>query len=81
MGQERIALLGHLKDEELQAGQLRTRLEGLRDSIRSLTDRYTPVEHLPGAALADQAVQFAATQEVYKDKLVTIAAIKRDLGQ
>jgi hypothetical protein len=81
MSSERLQLLGRLEEQALKAKQTKLKLAGLVHSLRQLLDSYAPVEVLEGEVIAQQAVELAATQALYREMLDTIAAIKRDLGQ
>lgn len=80
MNDERLRALGRLEEKRIEAGRLRNKLLELRDSVRRYFDAYEPVESIKAPLGVQSAVEFAATQEVYKDLLDDIAAIKRDWG-
>jgi hypothetical protein len=81
MSSERLQLLGRLEEQTLKARKTKLKLAGLVHSLRQLLDGYAPVEILEGEVIAQQAVELAATQALYREMLELIAAIKRDLGQ
>ena len=81
MSEERLRLMGRLEGEKLKAEELRLKISGLVRSIRSLLDSYAPIELLECRMAAQQAMELAVHQEVYRETVERIAAIKRDLGQ
>ena len=80
MATERIILMGKLEERKLAAMQLRLRMTGMRDSIRLKLDKYEALERLDLAVATAEMLELAAQQEIYRELLDEIAALKRDLG-
>lgn len=72
---------GRLAESELQAAELKLKLDSLRDSVRSELDEFEPVENLKAARAAGDAMELAEKQIQYKELLSQIAAIKKVLGR
>lgn len=77
---ERLKHMGRLKERQIQAKEIKSRLDGLRDGIRDVWDPFEEHENLKAEQGAAQAVEYAALQAQYKEVLAEIAAIKKALG-
>ncbi len=81
MAGERVIMMGHLAERQLDAERLRLKICGLRDSMRIMLDSYIPCETIKADIIAQQAVELAAAIEVYREVLEIVAAIRADLGR
>lgn len=72
---------GRLRQKELEARQVKLRMEGLVSSIRDLLDPFEEIEALRADVAAGQAVELASLQATYKGLLGEMAAIKKALGR
>jgi predicted PhzF superfamily epimerase YddE/YHI9 len=73
--------MGKLAELEELAGQLKLKIEGLRDAIRMHLPQFEPVEDINLEAAVAQAIEARAAQIDYKEALEMIKAIKKALGR
>lgn len=77
---ERLKFQGRLAEKELEAKELKLRIEGLRDSIRDALDPFAKIEDLKAHIVARQAVDLSEYHVQYKELLEEIRQIKKELG-
>jgi hypothetical protein len=78
---ERLQFQGRLGEKNLKAEELRIRIKGLVDSLRSHLDPFEMPEDLETELIASQALELAKTRIEYVGILQEIKAIKKALGK
>jgi len=80
MSNERLIWQGQKQDKELAAKQLKTSIEGLRNSIRTELNPHSPVREINPDMVSQQAFELADKVVRYNGLLGEIAAINKSLG-
>jgi len=78
---ERLKHEGRLAVLDRQIKELRLRLAGLRDSLRSYLDPIDPPESLPGEQIAALAIEFARLQTELQEIFEQYGAVRKVLGR
>lgn len=78
---ERLLYEGRLSELRLQAEQLKTKLEGLREAIVTGLAKVRPIEEMKGEVAASQAVEFSEVQIQYREALAEMSEIRKILGR
>ena len=78
---ERIQFQGRLAELKNEAAAMKVRMSGLLHAVRGIFDPFEPaLEELRLEEGATLAVELAALQIEYKDRLDRIKALNRELG-
>ena len=80
MSEERAIRLARLEGYRMEAGGLRVRLQGLRDSLRVFLDPDLPLREIKGDTVSQLGMEFWAVQQRYRETVDEIERIERDLG-
>ena len=70
-----------LEENELKAGDMRLRLQKLRESLRDALDPFAPVENLSATLIMSLSADFGVLQTDLKAVLDETAAIRHALGR
>lgn len=77
---ERLKFQGRLAEKELEAKELKLRIEGMIDSIRTQLDPFEAIENLKARLIAGQAVDLSEYHTMYLEILADIRKLKKALG-
>ena len=77
---ERLKFQGRLAEKEFEAKELKLRIEGMIDSIRTQLDPFEAIENLKARLIAGQAVDLSEYHTMYLDILADIRKLKKALG-
>jgi len=77
---ERLKFQGRLAEKELEAKELKLRIEGMIDSIRTQLDPFEDIENIKACLIAGQAVDLSEYHTMYLECLADILKLKKALG-
>lgn len=81
MHEERLKFQGRLAEAEIEAKQAEIAARGMIRSLRDALDPFAPLADIPHEQILDQALRLSNILVDYREKLATIAALKKALGR
>ncbi|MDT7040858.1 hypothetical protein [Candidatus Nitronereus thalassa] len=78
---ERLMNVGRLKEAEQKAKTLAIKIHGLRETLRTHTDRHRPVESIDTEVLAVTLKDLVEAKTEFEVVTDQIRALKEDLGE
>lgn len=80
MNEERLMARGKLAELELQAHDIRNKIETKRDAIRSECFPFKAIDEIQGDHVASLGIELAQDLITYREVKEQMAAIKKALG-
>ena len=77
---EMLKFRGWLVEKEIELGDMKIKMIGLRDAIRSNLSDLVPLEEMRCDIAVEQAIELAAVQIKHKELTAEIAAKKKVYG-
>ena len=77
---ERLKYQGRLVEKRIEAKNLKLRIEGIVDSIRSHLDPFDKIENIKARLVARQAVDLSEYHTMYTTALDEIQKLKEEIG-
>lgn len=77
---ERLKYQGRLVEKRIEAKNLKLRIEGIIDSIRSHLDPFDKIENIKARVVARQAVDLSEYHTMYTTALDEIQKLKEEIG-
>lgn len=77
---ERLKYQGRLVEKRIEAKNLKLRIEGIVDSIRSHLDPFDKIENIKAQLVARQAVDLSEYHTMYTTALDEIQKLKEEIG-
>jgi len=77
---ERLRYQGRLAEKRLEAKELKLRIEGMIDSLRTQLDPFEDIENIKAHLIAGQAVDLSDYKTMYMETLEDIRKLKKELG-
>lgn len=77
---ERLKYQGRLVEKRIEAKNLKLRIEGIIDSIRSHLDPFDKIENIKARLVARQAVDLSEYHTMYTTALDEIQKLKEEIG-
>lgn len=80
MNVERAQFMGQREELKNTASRLKAGIEGLRQSIRTILNPFVDIEDIDAVTLHAQAYELAEKVQKYKEIMLKIRRISKELG-